>query len=111
MEAFWIRFLPLYEKLLEIIRSDEYGELRHARCDYGFIARGARRERKFKSELGGGALLDIGIYNLGFLHMIMGSEPETFATEVHFNEFETDDFSVLQLTCPGGRSENLQAGL
>lgn len=111
MEAFWIRFLPLYEKLLEIIRSGEYGELRHARCDYGFIARGARRERKFKSELGGGALLDIGIYNLGFLHMIMGSEPETFATEVHFNEFETDDFSVLQLTCPGGRSENLQAGL
>lgn len=40
MEAFWIRFLPLYEKLLEIIRSGEYGELRHARCDYGFIAKG-----------------------------------------------------------------------
>ena len=104
MEAFWIRFLPLYEKLLEIIRSEKYGKLRHARCDYGFIAQGARRERKFKSELGGGALLDIGIYNLGFRHMIMGASPESFTSEVHFNEFGTDDFSVLQLTYPGGRT-------
>lgn len=57
MEAFWIHFLPLYEKLLQIIETKEFGELRHVRCDYGFIAKGARRERKFNSELGGGALL------------------------------------------------------
>ena len=104
MEAFRIRFLPLYAKLLEIIKSEEYGKLRHARCDYGFIAQGARRERKFKSELGGGALLDIGIYNLGFLHMVMGASPESFTSEVHLNEFGTDDFSVLQLSYPGGRT-------
>ena len=104
MEAFRIRFLSLYAKLLEIIKSEEYGKLRHARCDYGFIAQGARRERKFKSELGGGALLDIGIYNLGFLHMVMGASPESFTSEVHLNEFWTDDFSVLQLSYPGGRT-------
>lgn len=104
MEAFWIRFLPLYETLLEIIHSHRFGELRHARCDYGFIAEGARRERKFRSELGGGALLDIGIYNLGFLRMVMGTDPETFTTQVHFNEYGTDDYSVLQLRYPGGRT-------
>ena len=104
MEAFWIRFLPLYDKLLRIIETKELGELRHVRCDYGFIAKGARRERKFKSELGGGALLDIGIYNLGFLHMLMGAAPETMASEVHFNEYGTDDFSVVQLKYPGGRT-------
>lgn len=110
MEAFWIRFLPLYEKLLEVIRSGEYGRLRHARCDYGFIAKGARRERKFRSELGGGALLDIGIYNLGFLRMVMGADPEVFTSEVHFNEFGTDDFSVLQLRYPDGKTaHSLQA--
>ena len=110
MEAFWIRFLPLYEKLLEVIRSGEYGKLRHARCDYGFIAKGARRERKFRSELGGGALLDIGIYNLGFLRMVMDADPEVFTSEVHFNEFGTDDFSVLQLRYPDGKTaHSLQA--
>ena len=104
MEAFWIRFLPLYEKLLPIIEAKEFGELRHVRCDYGFIAKGARRERKFKSELGGGALLDIGIYNLGFLHMLMGASPESFTSDVHLNEYGTDDFSVLQLKYPGGQT-------
>ena len=104
MEAFWIRFLPLYEKLLQIIETKEFGELRHVRCDYGFIAKGARRERKFKSELGGGALLDIGIYNLGFLHMLMGTAPETITSNVHLNEYGTDDFSMLQLKYPGGQT-------
>ena len=104
MEAFWIRFLPLYEKLLHIIETKEFGELRHVRCEYGFIAKGARRERKFKSELGGGALLDIGIYNLGFLHMLMEEAPEKITSEVHINEYGTDDFSMLQLKYPGGQT-------
>lgn len=104
MEGFWIRFLPLYGELLDMIGSKRFGGLRHARCDYGFIANGARRERKFLSELGGGALLDIGIYNLGFLRMVMGSDPEDFETEVRFNEYGTDEFSVMQLRYSGGRS-------
>lgn len=104
MEGFWIRFLPLYEELLKIIASKQFGELRHARCEYGFIAEGARRERKFLSELGGGAMLDIGIYCLGFLRMVMGCDPEGFTSEVRFNEYGTDEFSVIQLRYPGGRT-------
>ena len=104
MEAFWIRFLPLYEKLLDIIRSEKYGRLRHARCDYGFIAKGDRRKRKFLSELGGGALLDIGIYNLGFLYMIMGGLPGSFTSQVRMNEFGTDEYSVIQMVFPGERT-------
>lgn len=104
MEAFWIRFLPLYRELTGLIENGVIGDVRHARCEYGFIATGARRERKFKAELGGGALLDIGIYNLGFLHMIMNAAPESFDTCVHMNEYGTDDYSVLQLVYPGGRT-------
>lgn len=104
MEGFWIRFLPLYEELLKIIASKQFGDLRHARCDYGFIAEGARRERKFLSELGGGALLDIGIYCLGFLRTVMGCDPESFTSEVRLNEFGTDEFSIIQLRYPGGRT-------
>ncbi len=104
MEGVWIRFLPIYEKLTEMIQSEQFGTLRHVRCEYGFIAQGARRERKFLSALGGGALLDIGIYNLAFLQMAMGSNPESFTSVVHFNEYRTDDFSVLQLRYPGGKT-------
>ncbi len=104
MEGLWTRFLPLYGELLKIISSKKYGELRHARCEYGFIAEGKRRERKFLNELGGGALLDIGIYNLGFLNMVMGGEPERFDTEVRMNEYETDEYSVIQLVYPNGKT-------
>jgi predicted dehydrogenase len=104
MEAFWIRFLPLYENLLEMIHSGKYGALRHVRSEYGFIAKGARRERKFRSDLGGGALLDIGNYNLGFLQMLMGESPEAFSSEVTFNEYGTDSFSTISLRYPGGRT-------
>ena len=110
MEAFWIRFLPLYETLREIIGSEQYGKLCHARVNYGFVAGGARRERKFRSDLGGGALLDIGIYNLGFLYMTMGCVPESFTSEVEINEYGTDSFSALQMKFPGGRTaQSMQA--
>lgn len=104
MEGLWIRFLPLYEELLKIISSKKYGELRHARCEYGFIAKGKRRERKFLSELGGGALLDIGIYNLSFLRMVIGESSESFETEARLNEYGTDEFSIVQLAFPSGKT-------
>ena len=67
------------------------------------MASGARKDRKFDSGLGGGALLDIGIYNLGFLRILTGKDPEKVETkEVHINEYGTDDYSRLVLTYPGG---------
>ena len=60
--------------------------------------------------LGGGALLDIGIYNLGFLRILTGQDPEKVETkEVHINEYGTDDYSRLALTYPGGcKAESVQ---
>ena len=59
-------FLPLYAKLQQMLADGVIGTLQTITCQYGFTTEGARRERKFNSALGGGALLDIGIYNLGF---------------------------------------------
>ena len=104
MEAFWIRFLPAYDKLRAMLRDGVIGEVNRITSQFGFVAEGARRERKFKSELGGGALLDIGIYNLGFFHMITETAPEGFQSEVHMTEYGTDDYSEIELEYPGGCS-------
>lgn len=104
MEGFWIRFLPALRKMKEIIQDGVIGEVVYARSDYGFIAKGARRERKFLADLGGGALLDIGIYNLGFMRMVMGDEDVIdFHSEYHINEYGTDDFSSILLKYPNGK--------
>ena len=43
------------------------------------------------------------IYNLGFLRILTGQDPEKVETkEVHINEYGTDDYSRLALTYPGG---------
>lgn len=105
MEAFWIRFLPALRKMQEIIKSGEIGDVVWARSDYGFIASGARKARKFDAALAGGALLDIGIYNLGFMRMVMGDmQPESFSSDYHINEYQTDDFSTILLKYPDGKS-------
>lgn len=110
MEAFWIRFLPVLQKMRSIIERGEIGYVKYARSEYAFIAKGARRTRKFEAELGGGALLDIGIYNLGFMQMIMGENPTSFTSHVHMNEFDTDDFSVINLMY-GANTSNVQRHL
>ena len=105
MEAFWIRFLPALQKMKELIETGVIGDVIWARSDYGFVAKGARKDRKFDSSLAGGALLDIGIYNLGFMRMVMGDiQPESFDSHYHINEYGTDDFSTILLRYPGGKS-------
>ena len=47
MEAFWIRFLPLYAKLQQMLADGVIGTLQTITCQYGFTTEGARRERKF----------------------------------------------------------------
>lgn len=105
MEAFWIRHLPLLRRMQELIREGVIGDVIYARSDFGFTAQGARKDRKFDSSLGGGALLDIGIYNLGFMHMVMGDEkPLSFTSRHHINEYGTDDFSSILLSYPEGKT-------
>ena len=110
MEGLWTWLLPLYDRLRGLLAAGTIGEVKQITCQYGFVAVGARKERKFNSALGGGALLDIGIYNLGFLRMVTGQDPETVETEeVHMSEYGTDDYSRLLLTYPGGcRAESVQ---
>mgnify|MGYP000072344987 CR=1 FL=1 len=103
MEAFWIRFLPLYAKLQQMLADGVIGTLQTITCQYGFTTEGARRERKFNSALGGGALLDIGIYNLGFLQMVTGQQPQNVQTEeLRLTEYGTDEYSKLRLAYPSG---------
>lgn len=111
MEAFWIRFLPALLALRQVIAAGEIGEVTHMRSDYGFIPAASHSVRKRDAQLGAGALMDIGIYNLGFANMVMDAPPTGFHSTVQLNEHGTDSFSAVLLTYPGGRSASIATAI
>lgn len=72
MEAFWTKFLPQYRKVLEIIRDGTIGEIRMIQADFGFCAPQPPAQRLYDPFLGGGALLDIGIYPVFLAVSLLG---------------------------------------
>jgi predicted dehydrogenase len=62
MEALWPPFQPFYKKAMEILKSGILGKVVHLQCFFSFNPPFNPADRKFNVALGGGSLLDIGIY-------------------------------------------------
>ena len=60
MEAFWTAFLPSFAKANEIIRSGLLGEIRFVQASFGYPI--SEIERIKNPQMGGGGLLDLGVY-------------------------------------------------
>ncbi len=72
MEAMWTRYMPALAELRHIVASGEIGTPRQVHADFGFHAPTDPAHRVNNRELGGGALLDLGIYPLSIASAIMG---------------------------------------
>lgn len=62
MEALWTYFLPHYQYVLKALANKTYGNIKKLEADFGFYRVFDNDERLFNKSLGGGSLLDIGIY-------------------------------------------------
>lgn len=72
MEAMWTRFMPALAELRRIVDSGEIGSVSLVQADFGFAATEDPEHRVNKRELGGGALLDLGIYPLSISCALLG---------------------------------------
>lgn len=72
MEAMWTRFLPVIMELRHLVTSGAIGEVRAIDADLGFRIEVDPRNRLWAPELGGGAVLDLGVYPVSFAHMLLG---------------------------------------
>ena len=64
MEAMWTRYIPAVVRARELIAEGAIGDVRMVQADFGFRASMNPESRLFNKALGGGALLDVGIYVL-----------------------------------------------
>lgn len=62
MEALWTRFLPHYQFVIDLIHNKTYGKVLNMEASFGFFRAFNNDSRLFNKPLGGGSLLDIGIY-------------------------------------------------
>jgi predicted dehydrogenase len=72
MEAMWTRFMPALAEVRRIIAAGEIGPVSQVMADIGFTASQGAQHRLFNPELGGGALLDLGIYPLSIAAALLG---------------------------------------
>ena len=79
MEALWPPFQPIYQKTREILKSGDAGSLVHLDARFGFQPPYDPADRKFNLSLGGGSLLDIGIYPVNDVLYFMGVPDEVTA--------------------------------
>jgi predicted dehydrogenase len=73
MEAMWTRFMPSVVEAKRIVDSGEIGTPANVTADFGFTSDAGPEHRLFAPELGGGALLDLGIYPLSMSSFFMGA--------------------------------------
>jgi predicted dehydrogenase len=102
MEAMWTRFLPHVIRIREIIAGGRLGEIRSVIADHGQWFPKNPDHRIYAPVLGGGALLDLGIYPLSFASMIFGTPTKvTAVSDVAFTGVDAQTSIVLQYE--GGR--------
>ena len=78
MEAMWMRCNPVVRRLRQLADSGALGTIQQVRADLGFLVDKPETDRLLAPELGGGALLDMGVYPLTFAHLFLGS-PDSVA--------------------------------
>lgn len=83
MEALWTYFLPQYKYVLDIFKTKKYGSLTKLEADFGFKAKYDLSSRLIKKEVGGGSLLDIGIYPI-FAALSTLGEPDDIEADAKF---------------------------
>jgi len=110
MEGMWTRFFPLMEEVRRLVSEGAIGEVRMLNVDFGFRADLDPASRLFDPKLGGGALLDVGVYCVSFASMILG-RPSGSVGLSHLGETGVDEQASVVMEHEGGRLANLSIGI
>ena len=110
MEAMWTRFQPAVVRLRELVAEGAIGEVRMVQADLGVQRDFDPEDRLFALELGGGALLDLGVYVVSFAQLLLGPPDTVTATGSRFPTGVDAEASIL-LGYEDGRSAALMTSL
>src|SRR6266404_354563 len=102
MEGMWTRYLPLYVNLRKMLAAGAIGDVRLLTGDFGFKVGPQANPRVLDPALGGGALLDIGIYPVSFSSMVFSAPSQIFGAAT-FGPSGVDEQNAIILRHPQGQ--------
>ena len=94
MEGIWTRFIPGTQKVLNLLKEGTIGEVQYMKSDFGFRVSAPPESRLLDPKLGGGALLDIGIYPL-YLSLLLLGKPQQIKAEAILDERGIDMYCAM----------------
>ena len=100
-EAIWTRYMPIRKTLDQVLASGIIGKPCMLTANLGYVT--SHKERIKKLELGGGALLDVGVYTLNFASMVFGNGVKEIKGQAVFNEDGADMQNSVTLIYEDGR--------
>ncbi|MGB7158727.1 MAG: Gfo/Idh/MocA family oxidoreductase [Tepidisphaeraceae bacterium] len=111
VEAFMYRSHPLTHAIVETIRSGAIGELRLIRTSFCYRTTKIDGNVRFRPDLAGGALMDIGCYCVNFSRLIAGAEPTSISATARLHPSGVDDVVVGTLHFPGDVLASFTCGM
>jgi len=109
MEAMWMRYNPAIRQARAWVDDGELGEVRLIKADFCLNKPFDSKHRLYNPDLGGGALLDLGIYPLSFATLFMGL-PDACHSIAQLNaDTGVDELTAMTLSWADGRLASLSA--
>lgn len=108
-EAMWTRYMPMLTTIREVIGSGIIGEPKTLTANLGYVI--SDKERLTNRALGGGALLDVGVYTINFALMIFGHNISKIASCCTFTETGVDEQNAICLQYYDGKAANLNSSM
>ncbi|MBQ8952866.1 MAG: Gfo/Idh/MocA family oxidoreductase [Clostridia bacterium] len=111
MEAMWTRFFPAMRKMVSLVQGGAIGRVNHIYSVFSAAAEYDPASRAFDPALGGGALLDIGVYPLMACTQLLGWTPERVQGAWQSAPTGVDMRMAAQLQFPGGATAQIMGGM
>jgi dihydrodiol dehydrogenase / D-xylose 1-dehydrogenase (NADP) len=111
MEAMWTRFLPAIVKVRDLLKKEVIGEIRQVKADFGFRCAWEPKNRLLNLRMGGGALLDVGIYPISLASMIFGVQPDKIQSIAHLGDTGVDEQFMAVLGYGDGKIASLSGAI
>ena len=110
MEAMWMRFFPAVHAIAGLVADGAIGEVTAVHADFGLSGDYPPTHRLRARELGGGALLDLGVYPVTFAHLFLGP-PDSIQAHARLSSEGVDENTGLLFGYASGAMAALTCSL